>query len=114
MASLPPCPVQARQGRLAAHSYLDLRLEVTIKDSAGRNIDSLRGVKVDWAVSDQSLGSVVEAEGVLQDREKTAHQVLRVRHNTGPVDITATIATCKALHIRCSVISLAAEVRIYR
>ena len=31
-----------------------------------------------------------------------------------PGDITATIATCKALHIRCSVISLAAEVRIYR
>ena len=29
-------------------------------------------------------------------------------------DIAATIATCKALHIRCSVISLAAEVRIYR
>lgn len=31
-----------------------------------------------------------------------------------PGDITTTIATCKALHIRCSVISLAAEVRIYR
>ena len=76
-ASLPPCPVQARQGRLAAHSYLDLRLEVSMKDSAGRNIDSIRGVKVDWAVSDQSLGSVVEAGGVLQDRENTAHQVRR-------------------------------------
>jgi len=31
-----------------------------------------------------------------------------------PGDITATIATCKSLHIRCSVIALAAEVRIYR
>ena len=31
-----------------------------------------------------------------------------------PGDISSTIATCKALHIRCSVIALAAEVRIYK
>ena len=90
--SLPPCPVQARQGRLAAQSYLDLRLEVAMKDSAGRNIDSLRGVKVDWAVSDQNLASVVEVGGVLQDRQNDAHQVLKVKEKTGPVDVTATIA----------------------
>ena len=31
-----------------------------------------------------------------------------------PTDIHDTIATCKASNVRCSVISLAAEVRIYR
>ena len=31
-----------------------------------------------------------------------------------PGDIATTIATCTSLHIRCSVIALAAEVRIYR
>ena len=31
-----------------------------------------------------------------------------------PGDISSTIASCKSLNIRCSVIALAAEVRIYR
>ena len=88
---LPPCPVQARQGRLAAQAYLHLRLGVAIKDRDGQLIDSVQGLKVEWAVSDISLGQV-EGGGVLQDRQNSPHQILTVTGKTGPVDITATIA----------------------
>ena len=91
LPTIPPCPVQARQGRLAAQAYRDLRLAVSIKDRDSREIDSVKGVKVEWKVSDSSLGQV-EGEGVLQDRDNSPHQILTVRNKAGAVDITATIS----------------------
>ena len=89
---LPPCPLQARQGRLAAQSYLDLKIEVTLKDAADRVIDSVAGTRVAWGLSDPSLGEVAAADGVLQPGDSAAHQLLRVADRSGPLDITATIA----------------------
>ena len=92
--------------------------------NARQHVDNVRKL----AASDTS-GHNCQGEPSLQNSLELAIQTLR--HMPGhasrellvlvgslttcdPGDITATIATCKALHIRCSVISLAAEVRIYR
>ena len=88
---LPPCPLQARQGRLAAQAYLDLKILVTLKDESDRVIDSVAGVKVNWDISDQKLGQVKIPDTVMQD-EVSAYQILKVVGKTGNVDITASIA----------------------
>eukprot|EP00090_Calanus_glacialis_P028973 TRINITY_DN4645_c0_g1_i5.p1 TRINITY_DN4645_c0_g1~~TRINITY_DN4645_c0_g1_i5.p1 ORF type:complete len:1790 (-),score=673.65 TRINITY_DN4645_c0_g1_i5:326-5671(-) len=98
--TLPPCPIQARQGRQAAQAYLDLKVLVTIKDAAERVIDSVSSVPVTWTISSPSLGSVsapgsvitnpVTKEDVLEPG--SPYQVLLVTGQTGEVDITATIA----------------------
>jgi len=92
--------------------------------NARQHIDNVRQL----AASDTS-GHNCQGEPSLQNSLELAIQTLRhmPAHASrellflvgslttcDPGDITATIATCKALHIRCSVISLAAEVRIYR
>ena len=88
--SLPPCPLQARQGRLAAQAYLDLNILVTFKDESERVIDSISGIKVTWDVSDQNLGHVKMSDTVIQ-AENSAHQILKVLGKTGNIDITASI-----------------------
>ena len=92
LPNLPPCPLQARQGRLAAQSYLDLKMLVTIKDASDRVIDSVAGVKVDWKLSDNSLGQVSALDGVIQKGEDPAYQVLKVAGKPGSLDVVATIA----------------------
>ena len=82
---LPPCPLQARQGRLAAQAYLDLKILVTLKDETDRVIDSVAGVKVNWDISDQKLGQVKIPDTVMQD-EVSAYQILKVVGKTGNVD----------------------------
>ena len=99
-SSLPPCPIQARQGRRAAQAYLDLQILVTIKDSSDRVIDSVSSVPVTWSVSSPHLGSVSASDRVLvspQDKETVSDpgspfQTFLVTGKTGEVDITATIA----------------------
>jgi len=98
-STLPPCPIQAKQGRQAAQAYLDLKILVTIKDAADRVIDSVSSVPVSWTVSEPSLGSVSSPDRLLsQSVEKeelepgNPYQVLVVTSKTGKVDITATIA----------------------
>jgi len=92
LPNLPPCPLQARQGRQAAQSYLDLKLLVTIKDATERVIDSVSGVPVEWKLSDQNLGGVTLADGVMQSGEEPAYQILKLKDKTGPLDITASIS----------------------
>ena len=84
--------MQARQGRQAAQSYLDLKLLVTIKDATERVIDSVSGVPVEWKLSDQNLGGVTLADGVMQSGEEPAYQILKLKDKTGPLDITASIS----------------------
>ena len=55
---LPPCPLEASQGRLAAQSYLPLTLEVVITDSQDRRIDSVDTVAVTWALSSPGRASL--------------------------------------------------------
>merc|ERR1711892_23969 len=94
--SLPPCPIQAMQGRQAAQAYLDLKILVTIKDAADRVIDSVSSVPVTWSVSSPSLGSVSAPDGVISvpvNIEEVVdpvgpYQVLLVAGQTGEVDIT--------------------------
>jgi len=99
-ASLPPCPIQASQGRQAAQAYLDLQIFVTVKDAANRVIDSVSSVPVDWTVSNPSLGSVSSPDRLLSStvsKEEIGEpgqpfQMLLVTGQTGEIDITATIA----------------------
>jgi len=55
---LPPCPLEASQGRLAAQSYLPLTLEVVITDLQDRRIDSVDTVAVTWALSSPDRASL--------------------------------------------------------
>ena len=51
----------------------------------------MSGVKVDWSVSDASLGEMTQSPGLIQGGDSPAHQVVKVAGKTGDLDITATI-----------------------
>ena len=55
---------QATQGRQAAHSYLPLTIQVTIKDASNRVIDSVENVLVSWDLSGSVLGTLGKQEGL--------------------------------------------------
>ena len=57
-------PQQATQGRQAAHSYLPLTIQVTIKDASNRVIDSMNKVPVTWETTSSELGVLEKQEGV--------------------------------------------------
>ena len=56
---------QATQGRQAAHSYLPLTIQVTIKDASNRVIDSVENVLVSWDLSGSVLGTLEKQEGLI-------------------------------------------------
>ena len=76
-------PGQASQGRQAAHSYLPLTIQVTIKDAANRVIDSVENVPVSWDLSNGALGTLEKQKGLFVGADKRdgvlqpggAHQV---------------------------------------
>lgn len=99
LPGLPPCPLQAGQGRLAA-IHMDLAMEVVIRDAGERVINAVNSGPVQWQLSTDRLGSLAvldralvpgeERDGVVQPGG--ARQILSPAGGAGLIDVTATIA----------------------
>merc|ERR1719354_578795 len=95
---LPPCPASARAGRVATQAYLDLPLQVDVKDSEGRVFDGVDSVEVSWSLSDSSLGQLEAATGLLRKKQldllqqpSRPYQMLKVNSKKGSLDIKASL-----------------------
>lgn len=59
-----PCPLDSTTQRVAAQSYLDLKLVTVIKDEKGRKLDNFSSIDLEWTLSNPELGRLNQ-DGVL-------------------------------------------------
>lgn len=92
-----PCPLTARTGRVAALSYEDLKIRVTVLDAKGNKFLNISSLDMDWQLSDNSFGQLIKQPtdqdvSILGYKpiEDTYH-VLKTQMKTGSLDLTANI-----------------------
>merc|ERR1712150_155928 len=59
------CPLMAKSGRISAQCYEDLPIKVTVFDKLGRRFDNISTLNLGWKVSDDKLGAMSSAKGVV-------------------------------------------------
>ena len=61
-----PCSIDSTTQRVAAQSYLDLKLITVVKDEKGRKLDNFSSVDLEWTLSKSELGKL-NKEGIIID-----------------------------------------------
>ncbi len=61
-----PCSIDSTTQRVAAQSYLDLKLITVVKDDKGRKLDNFSSVELEWTLSKTDLGKL-NKEGIVID-----------------------------------------------
>ena len=64
-----PCSIDSVTQRIAAQSYLDLKLITVVKDDRGRKLDNFSSVELEWTLSKTDLG-ILNKEGIIIDTKE--------------------------------------------
>lgn len=64
-----PCSIDSATQRIAAQSYLELKLTTVLKDEIGRKLDSFSSVELDWTLSNTELGKL-NKEGIVVETKQ--------------------------------------------
>ena len=98
------CPMIAKTNRVASLCDQDLRIEVSVLDSAGRKFDNFSTVDISWDNSDLTLGELelekgmvlpdhptIEATNYLPFALAKGYQILHPKGKPGTLDITTSL-----------------------
>ena len=97
-----PCPLMAKNGRVAALCYEDLLINVSVFDSNGQKFDNYSSLDISWSNSNEDLAELKQEKGVLYSEEPNksfykpfstgqGFQILQNKEITGNLDITGTL-----------------------
>ena len=98
------CPMIAKTNRVASLCDQDLRIEVSVLDSAGRKFDNFSTVDISWDNSDLTLGELELDKGMVLPDHPTVettnylpfalakgYQILHPKNKPGSLDITTSL-----------------------